>query len=135
MIDIINEVKQEFINGGVENVYSAFDAIPVSNKGKIFTVIGMKKFECSMPIYSQYTIYMPYKAELEIKVLAPESSTMEELCNYYETEISGIVNSFTGISSNISGISVKQDKNISKLVLTVNISAGGMKKIQRETGV
>lgn len=133
MIDIINTVKQELIDNGTENVYSAFDAVPVSSKGKFFTVIGMKNFECSTPVYSQYTIYMPFRTELEIRILAPESSSMEEICGYYESEIGGVINRLSGLSSNISGMSVKQDKNIGRLVLTVTLSAGGMKKIQRET--
>lgn len=133
MIDIINTVKQELIDNGTENVYSAFDAIPVSSKGKFFTVIGVKNFECSTPIYSQYTIYMPFRAELEIKVLAPENTSMEEICTYYESEVGGVINKLSGLSSNISRMSVKQDKNIGRLVLTVTLSAGGMKKIQRET--
>lgn len=133
MIDIINAVKQELIESGTENVYSAFDAIPVLSKGKIFTVIGMKNFECSTPVYSQYTIYMPFRAELEIRILAPESSSMEEVCNYYESKVGGVISGLSGLSSNISGMSIKQDKNIGRLVLTVTVSAGGMKKIQRET--
>lgn len=133
MIDIINTVKQELIESGTENVYSAFDAIPVLSKGKLFTVIGMKNFECSTPVYSQYTIYMPFKAELEIRIFAPESSSMEEVCNYYDSKVGGVINGLSGLSSNISGMSVKQDKNIGRLVLTVTVSAGGMKKIQRET--
>lgn len=133
MIDIINAVKQELIENGAENIYSAFDAVPVSSKGKFFTVIGIKNFECSTPVYSQYTIYMPFRAELEIKILAPESTSLEETCNYYESHISGAINGLSGLSSNISRMSVKQDRNIGRLVLTVTVSAGGMKKIQRET--
>lgn len=133
MIDVINTIKQELIESGAENIYSAFDAIPVSYKGRFFTVIGMKNFECSTPVYSQYTIYMPFRAELEIKILAPESSSMEEIWNYYESGISETINKLSGLISNISGISIKHDKNIGRLVLSVIISAGGMKKIQRET--
>lgn len=131
MIDIINAVKQELIDGGAENIYSAFDALPVSSKGEFFTVIGMKKFECSTPVYSQYTIYMPFKSELEIKILAPENSSMESLCQYYDKKISGLIDNISGLSSNISDMSVKHDKNICRLVLTVILSAGGMKKIER----
>lgn len=134
MTDIINIIRQELTESGAENVYSAFDALPVSSKGKFFTVIGMKSFEYSTPVYSQYTVYMPFRAELEIRVLAPVSTSMEEICSYYETAIGGVINSIAGLSSNISGMSVKHDKNIGRLVLTVTVSAGGMKKIERETG-
>ncbi len=132
MIEVINAIKQELAESGAENVYSAFDALPVLSKGRFFTVIGMKNFECSTPVYSQYTIYMPFRAEIEIKILAPESSTMEEVCDYYENSIGGVISGLSGLSSHISGMSVKQDKNINRLVLTVTFSAGGMKKIDRE---
>lgn len=132
MIEVINAIKRELTESGAENVYSAFDALPVLSKGRFFTVIGMKNFECSTPIYSQYTIYMPFRAEIEIKILAPESGTMEEVCNYYENSIGGVISGLSGLSSRVSGMSVKQDKNIGRLVLTVTFSAGGMKKIDRE---
>lgn len=133
MKDIIDMIKQKLTDSGTENVYSAFDAVPVAEKGKIFTVIGVKSIEYSKPLYTQYMIYMPFRAEIEIKILAPESSTMESVCSYYETEVSGAVNKLTGLNSRISGMSVKHDKNISRLVLTVTLSAGGMKKTERET--
>ncbi len=133
MIDVINALKQELAESGAENVYSAFDALPVASKGKFFTVIGIRNFECSTPVYSQYTIYMPFKAELEIKVIAPESSSMEKICNYYQSEIGGVIDKLSGLSSYISGMSIKHDKNIGRLVLIVTVSAGGMKKIERET--
>lgn len=132
MIEVINAIKQELIENGAENVYSAFDAIPIVSKGRFFTVIGMKNFECSTPVYSQYTIYMPFKAEIEIKIHAPENNTMQELCEYYENSIDGAIRGISGLSSRVSGMSLKQDKNISRLVLTVTFSAGGMKKIDRE---
>lgn len=133
MIDIINKIKEKITENGTENVYSAFDAIPISAKGEFFTVIGIKSFEYNTPVYSQYTIYMPFRAEIEIKILAPESSSMEKLCDYYESEISGTINKLSGLSSNISNISVKHDKNIGRLVLDVIVSVGGMKKTERET--
>lgn len=132
MIEVVNAVKQKLAESGAENVYSAFDAIPVVSKGRFFTVIGIKNFECSKPVYSQYTIYMPFTAEIEIKIHAPENNTMQELCEYYENNIDGAISGISGLSSRVSGMSVKQDKNIGRLVLNVVFSAGGMKKIDRE---
>lgn len=135
MIDIIKMIRNKFISDGIKNVYSTFDAVPLSSKGKYSVLIGMKNFEYSTPVYSQYTIYMPFRAEIDIKILAPESSTMEEICNYYEQNVSESVNGLSGLNGSISGISIKHDKNIGRLVLSVAVSAGGMKKIQRETEV
>ena len=84
MIHILKELKQVLIDNGCENVYLAYDALPVEKKGKYFTVIALKNFETTVPAYSLTMIYVPFSAELEINVTAPEGSTMEELCNYYD---------------------------------------------------
>ena len=71
MRDILSQFKAALIAAGNENVYLAFDALPVRGKGGCFTVVGMKSFEASAPVYSQYTIFLPFKAEVEVSVYAP----------------------------------------------------------------
>lgn len=133
MIDVINTIKQNLIESGAENIYTAFDTLPVSSKGKFFTVIGVKNFECSKPVFSQFITYIPFKTELEIKVIAPESTSMETLCQYYNDNIGNILDNMTGMSIHISDISIKQDKNICRLLLNVSVHAEGIRKINRQT--
>lgn len=135
MMDIINRIKQELTKNGTEDVYSAFDAIPVSSKGNFFTIIGFRNFESLTPIYSQYTIYIPFRAELEITVTAPKNVTMEEIYNYYEIKIGKIIDSICGLTNNIYRMSVKPDNSINGFILSVGLSLEGMKKIERETEI
>ncbi|MCM1132151.1 MAG: hypothetical protein NC340_01635 [Ruminococcus flavefaciens] len=132
MTDIINDIKNSLIESGATGIYSTFDALPVAGKGDIFTVIGIKNLSYSTPVYSQYMIYMPFRAELEIKILAPESTSVEKIFSYYESVIGRVISQMVGLNSSISGMSVKPDKNIGRLVLTVSVSVGGIRKIERE---
>ena len=79
MLDVLRELKTALENAGNENVYYAFDTIPVSAKGKMLTVIGAKSFEAMTPVYSEFLIYMPFKTELEISAAAPENCSMTQL--------------------------------------------------------
>ncbi len=77
MQEIISQIKQSFILEGGENIYTAFDAVPIRDKGKFFTVLSIGGYEASAPIYNADKIYMPVKAELLVTVLAPENCTQE----------------------------------------------------------
>lgn len=132
MTDIINTIKQILVDNGTENVYSSFDALPIETKGSFFTVIGIKKLEYSKPVYSEFIIYMPFRAEIEISVLAPLSSSIDEICSYYKSEIKKSIQNIAGFNTCISDVSVKQDKNIGRFVLKVTVSADGIRRIERE---
>ncbi|MDE7365069.1 MAG: hypothetical protein K2N27_09365 [Ruminococcus sp.] len=132
MTDIINTIKQVLVNNDAENVYSSFDSLPIEAKGRFFTVIGIKKLEYSKPVYSEFTIYMPFRTEIEISILAPLSTSIDKVWNYYKSKIKESIQNIAGLNTCISDISVKQDKNISRFVLKVTISADGIRKIERE---
>lgn len=133
MIDVINKIKQELTENGTSDVYSAFDAVPVVSKGDFFTVIGFKNFESFTPIYSQYTIYIPFRSELEITVVSPPDASMEEVYNYYEVKVKKVIDGICGFKNKISRMTVKPDSNIKKFVLSVILSVEGMQRIERET--
>lgn len=130
--NIIRTIISELDFGGVENVYSAFDAVSLERKNKgIFTVVGVNSFESSAPIYSQYTIFVPFKAEIGISVTAPESSSLEQLYNYYDEKVSPVINKLSGLSSSIRGMTIKFDSAIHRLVLTAKLLASGITRIER----
>ena len=132
MRELINEIIAKLRRQGVEDVYSAFDAKAVDHKGSgFFTVVGFSAFEASSPIYSPYTVYMPFKAEADIKVTAPQSSSMTELYDYYDSRISKAVEEMSGLTCRLSSMSVKFDSNIQRLVLDVRIAVSGITKIER----
>lgn len=113
-------------------VYSSFDAVSLRRKEKgIFTVVGMSAFESMKPIYSKYTVYVPFTAEAEIKVTAPESWSMLSLYNYYEQKLEPAILSFSDLNFKVKGAAIKPDSNIQRLVLTVTVSVSGVNKIER----
>lgn len=134
MTDIINTIKQVLVNNGAENVYSSFDSLPIEAKGSFFTVIGIKKLEYSKPVYSEFTIYMPFRTEIEISILAPLSTSIDKMYSYYKSKVRDSIQNMAELNTCtcISDISVKQDKNIGRFVLKVTVSADGIRKIERE---
>lgn len=132
MIHILNELKQALTDNGCENVYLAYDAVPVETKGKYFTVVALKSFETTVPVYDLTMVYVPFSAEVEINVTAPEGRAMEELCNYYDENIRDSVLKISGSSSYMSRLTLNADKKINRLVITAVMTVGGMRKIARE---
>jgi hypothetical protein len=130
--DIIDSVVDKLEDSGIDSVYSAFDAEPVEGKGRgIFTVVGIGSFESSTPIFTQYSIYLPFKTEIEIKVTAPDSGTVEQIYTYYDEHIEPVIMSMTGLNCTIKKFTVKFDSNIQRLVLTACFAANGISKTER----
>lgn len=132
MRDLLDLFKEALNDAGNENVYLAFDALPVREKGRFFTVLGIKSFEASSPVYSQYTVFMPFNAEVEINVYAPESQTMRLLLRHFELYVMPAVDSLAGLTTHISRYNMKHDSNLKRLVLTVGVSVSGIRRIERE---
>lgn len=130
--DIITCVTQKLAEQGAQNVYSAFDAQAVEKKGSgIFTVVGVSWFECSSPIYTKYTLFMPYKAELDINVTAPERYTLEQLYSYYDEYIDPVISDMTGLTCSLKKLTLKYDSNLRRLVLNVKLGASGIFRSER----
>lgn len=135
MIHILNELKQALTDNGCENVYLAYDALPVEKKGKYFTVIALRSFETTVPVCTIDMTCIPFTAELEINVTAPERSTMEELCNYYDEKIRDAVVNISGMSSYMSRLTLNADKKINRLAITAVMKVCGMRRISKEEQV
>lgn len=129
---IIKAVTDKLTEHGAASVYSAFDSVPVERKGNgIFTVVGISSFESTTPIYSLYTVYLPFRTELEIKATAPADCPLRELYRYFAEKIEPAVAELSGLSCSLKRAAIKLDTNINRLVLTAVVSAGGMTKIER----
>lgn len=87
-------------------------------------------FESSTPIYTLNTVYIPYKAEVSLRITAPEKCSADDIYRYYDSYISMIT---SGISGRLVGMTVKYDSNIRRLVMTVRISLGGIIRTERRT--
>lgn len=132
MREILNGIIEKLVKSGADHVYSAFDAKAVAGKGSgIFTVVGISSFETTSPIYSPYMVYIPFKTELEISITAPEDYSLFRLYDYYDEKIAPAVFELSGLTCELSGMSVKFDSNIGRLVMKVLISARGITKLER----
>jgi len=131
---IIEQVCTELRAFGASPVYSAFDAVPLTKKPDgIFTVVGIEAFESTAPVYSPYIVYIPFKAEISIKVTAPPDHSLEKLYGYYSDKIAVAAGELSGLVCRLKKLSVKYDSNICRLVLTAVLSAEGITRIERSS--
>lgn len=129
---IINEVAEKLSQKGVKQVYSAFDAVSVEKKSRdFFTVIGLDTFELQTPIYSEFTVFVPYKAVIDINVTAPERYSMQKLYGYFLDVIKPALTEISGSNCLVRKISMKHDSNINRLVLTAKLSVSGIDRVER----
>ena len=129
---IIDNIVTALKNNGITEVYNSFDALPLSCKSSgFFTIADIGGFECGRPIYSQYTIFMPFKSEIKLSVTAPEDSRLDRLYTYFGTEIEPVLLSMSDLDCRLSKVSVKHDSNIHRLVLTASFSVCGVDRMER----
>lgn len=132
--EIINDVIAKLQANGVEAVYSAFDAKPLSSKEReMFTVVGVGGFESFTPIYSPYTVFLPFKTEIDINVTAAAKMSIADIYKLYDEKIQPVVSEMSGLTCNLTKMSIKFDSNIQRLVLTARLSASGITKIERSS--
>lgn len=132
--DIIDDIIEKLAENHVSPVYSAFDGRALDRKGRsFFTVVGISAFESSAPIYSQYMVYLPFKSEIELTVTAPDSSSAEELYEYYDDNIAPVIFDMSGLTCSLSKMSLKFDTNIQRLVLSVKLRVSGITKFERSS--
>lgn len=131
MRDILNEVRAALEKRGNDRVFFAFDTISSNYKGEIYTLLGIKSYEAMTPVYSQYTVFMPFKAEIEITVSAPQLTSMASLYSHFEEKIKPAIDDISGLSSRLCRLSIKQDSNLKRFLLTAGFSTGGVRRIER----
>lgn len=129
--EILESIKEKFTEKGIRNVYSAFDAYPAAKKGELFTVIGIGAFETAQPVYSQFSIFLPFRTEIELNITARRDMSMDSLYNYYCESIEPVLTGMADMNCTLKKMSVKFDSNIQRLVLNVRMSASGMNRMER----
>ena len=129
---IISEVIDKLSAKGLKEVYSAYDAIPVERKSRNFyVIIGADTFESQQPVYSPTTIFLPYNAVISVRVTAPENYSMRKLYEYFSDNVKPVIMENTGTDFYIKKVSMKHDTQISRLVLTAEISVTGIENYER----
>ena len=130
--EIINDVIEKLTNNGVTAVYNAFDAVDIAKKEKgMFTVVGIGGYEAFTPVYSQFYVYIPFRADIEIRITAPKGTSSDDLYLFYDENIEPVITDMSGLTCSLSKMSIKFDSNIQRLVLTAKLSASGITKTER----
>lgn len=131
MLDILETFRSALTADGNDNVYLAFDALPVRGKGGTFTVIGIKSYEASAPVYSETVAFVPFRAEVEVSVYAPESGSMQSLYSYFEDHVLPVIEGMMNLSTRLSRLAIRHDSNLKRLVITAGVSVSGIRRIER----
>ena len=133
LISIINQVRKKLTDSGVKGVYSSFDALPTDHKGSCFTVVGVKSFSAESPLYAPFVVYFPFRAEVEITMLAPESWSMEQLYDIFNDNVEPVILEMSGLSARLTSIALKPDSNLHRMTLKAVMSISGTHRIERST--
>lgn len=129
LLRIISAALREY---GVSHVYTMFNELSPDQRSKeIYTLIGIESYEISSSFFSYDMIYMPYKADIDIKLTAAVDTPLSELYEYFDEYVLPAMISITGIKSLLKCISTKYDSNIDRLVFTARFSASGIIKMER----
>lgn len=131
---IVDRLSQELKKNGIEKVYTVFDNIPIEKKGRdIFTVIGVESFESSSPIYSEYSVFLPFKAEASISLIAPQNFTMAELYDFFDAKILSVIKDMGSLTCSLRNLTMKNDTNISRMTLKIRFSVSGISRLERSS--
>ena len=132
--DVIDKVINVLKKNGVNDVYSAFDNISTESKGKhIYSVVGVSEFESSTPVYSLSYIYLPFKTDVEIRIVGAKESSLYAVYSYFDEKIQPSVLEMTAMNCSMKKLSMKFDSNIQRIVMSVRFSASGVTKLERSS--
>lgn len=131
---VLDRISQELENSGAENIYTSFDYIPIEKKGKdIFVVAGVENYESSAPIYSEYSIFLPFKSAASISLIAPQSTPMVKLYDYFDSIILPALKNMNSLTCSLSDVSMKNDTNINRMVLKARFRVSGISRLERSS--
>ncbi|MDE6775824.1 MAG: hypothetical protein K2J37_05980 [Ruminococcus sp.] len=132
MNDIITNISAILKESGNQEVYTVYDAQSVRDKGKYFTVVGIKSFKPHIPLYTDTMMYIFVDAEAEITVISPKGSTEEQLYDYYIANIEMPLSKILGINSSIQSIDYGTDHTTGRLKLTIILRTEAVQKFPLE---
>lgn len=131
---VISRISEALADKGAQHIYSAFDNIPVAYKGKdIFNIVGIEGFESSVPIYSQYNVFIPFKADAAVSVAAPPDYPAEKLYSYFDKHVLPAFESISSLTCSLKKLVIKKDSSVNRLVLKANFSVSGITRLERSS--
>lgn len=129
---ILAQLSQELEGCGVPQVYTAFDNFRLDKKGRgVITVVSVDSFESTTPIYSDSCIFLPFKGEAEISLIAAEGMTLQQLYNFFDEKVLPVAENGGRLRCSLKNLSVKRDSNICRLVMKVRLSVSGICRLER----
>lgn len=131
MDEIIKISKDIFKECGNIDLYTSYDAIPVKDKERFFTVISVAKYETFDPIYSDNYFYLPVEAEIKLTALAPQGASADELFDYYNKYLADGIDRLSGMKNGLKNMSVAPDTVSKRLALTAVFRIDAIKTIKR----
>lgn len=128
MNDVIANIRSVLRESGNQDVYTVYDSQPVRDKGKYFTIVGIKSFKPHIPIYDDTMMYMSVDTAAEITVISPKGSTEEQLYDYYIANIETPLSELLGINSRIQSMEYGTDRTTGRLKLTIILETEAFQK-------
>lgn len=131
MLTILSQIKDLLAQASGENIFTAYDAIPIREKGKYFTILSVSGYEAMNPIYTETSIYMPVKCNMEITVAAPVNTTYEQIYDYFYGNFDSVLDSICGISNRLKAVEIAPDSKLGRLTLKAVMKISAMKILPR----
>lgn len=129
---VLSQITKELKNAGLSRVYTVFDNIPADIKGGgVFAVVEIERFESTAPIYSEYSVFMPFRADAGISLIAPATMNMAQLYDVFDRFVLPLADSMGSLTCSLKSAAVKKDGNIGRLVLKAEFSVSGISKHER----
>lgn len=129
---VMKKVSDALKSAGEIPVYTVFDNIPIDSKSEIpFTVISVDRFESTPPIYGYNSVFVPYTATVGISLIAPLGADVPGLYSFADRRILPVIGKIGGLQCKFGSISLKKDSNLNRMVMKIDFTAQGIKKISR----
>lgn len=129
MVEILSQIKNTLESNSVKNVFLAYDAIPVRDKGEFFTVLSFSGYEAMPPIRTDSCVYMPVKGEVVLTVFAPMKTTQEQIYDYYYSNFENTINNMSCLSTRFRSLEIAPDSKLDRLTLKAVLKVSCMKTI------
>lgn len=130
----MNELLQLFINllknqqnSHYFEVYSSFDAVPVSSKSKkLFIVISPESMKLSLPFSDNSGRIAPFTADFRFSLLAPMTTPNEKLLEFFYSVLVPALHSQNCFLYEMQSDSPKADYKLQKLVYSAVFRIKGL---------
>lgn len=132
MLDILNEIKSSLVEAGIDNVYFGFENIDKVSIGSYIITIEPNKYESMTPVYSQHTIFIPFRAEFKVMLSDLERCRISQVHDNFEKKVLPIINGIPGLSIHLSDSIMKYNENMKCIVLIANMKVSGVQRVDWE---